>query len=80
MNGLCRFPFSCSLVDRVEALGALWANESVSLTASVTETVTGNLDRAADPRLFGEPVDPAGSGAGHRSGGDDAIVVLENIH
>lgn len=30
-----------SLVDRVEALGTLRANESVSLTASVTETVTG---------------------------------------
>ncbi|MCP5158069.1 MAG: efflux RND transporter periplasmic adaptor subunit [Gammaproteobacteria bacterium] len=29
------------LVDRVEALGTLRANESVSLTASVTETVTG---------------------------------------
>jgi membrane fusion protein (multidrug efflux system) len=30
-----------SLEDRVEALGTLRANESVSLTASVTETVTG---------------------------------------
>lgn len=30
-----------ALVDRVEALGTLRANESVSLTASVTETVTG---------------------------------------
>jgi len=30
-----------SLMDRVEALGTLRANESVSLTAAVTETVTG---------------------------------------